>query len=310
MPTSTRTLSGFFENIYREVVDLSMRVQPDEHPMVMRVLTSDRNFERFKTYAGLGRPQVKPELSPIQFDDPIEGPHREVEHQTTAIGFKISYEAMEDDKFGIGSQTAGSLGDSLREGYEEDFAALWNNCLATDGNPVLTYDGVSIANDAHVPLGQGVATQDNLFTGDVSLSLLQSFRYHFRNLVNDRGLRNQGHRLATVIIAPDATTEPLLDQMIGGTGMQPFTADNTVHELAELRTQIKKVVYSYMTDTDRTIGLSQMALTKEGGPAAIWRRRPSMTSWDDDAIQGSCFAGSYRNSSVCPDWHGIAVSGG
>lgn len=308
MSTSTRTLSGFYENIYREVVDLSMREQPDEHPMVMRVLTSDRNFERFKSYAGLGRPQVKPELTPIQFDDPIEGQERQIEHQTTAIGFKISFEAMEDDKFGIGSQTASSLGDSLREGYEEDFAGLWNNCLATDANPVLTFDGLSIANDSHTRLDQG-PTQDNLFTGDVSISLLQSGRYHFRNLLNDRGLRNQGHKLARVIIAPDATTEPLLDQILGAT-MQPFTADvHTPHELGPFRS-ITKHVYSYLTDTDRTIMLSQMALTKEGGPAAIWRRQPSMTSWDDDAIQGSCFAGSYRNSSVCPDWHGIAVSGG
>jgi len=313
MATTTQTFSGFFEPILREITNQSMREQPPEYPSVMREINFTKHTETFQEYALLGLAQDKAELAPIVFDDPIQGGRKEYQSRVKALGFKFSWEAEEDDKYGVVAETASSLGDSARESREIDAARLWNNAIAGDplaGNQeFLTYDGLSICNDNHTRLDGG-GLQDNLFTGDISLALLQSMRYHFRNLRTDRGFRNQGHKLNKVIITPDPTTEPLLDQILGGTGMQPFTADNTSHELGAVRTQIQKFVYSYMDDTDRTYGLSQKALNKKDGPFFANRRNVSMTSWDDDEIQASCNALSWRWSQGCPDWHGITGSGG
>jgi hypothetical protein len=308
---TTQTFSGFFEDIYREIVDLSDRTQPAEHMQVMRVLSSTRNFERFKSFAGLGIAQQKGELDPIPFDDMVEGQVREVSHETRARGFKISFEAMEDNILDVGAMMASSLGDVMHEAAEEHFAELWNNCLAGDTAPILTFDGLSIANAGHTSLrADGPATQSNLGAGDIGLGLIQAARYHYRNLRTDANLRDQGHRINKIIISPDATTEPILDQILNAPN-QPFTADtSTPHELGAIKGGLQKVVYSYLDDIDRTIFLSQKAMSKKGGPSAVWRRRPSTTSWDDDSIQGSCFAGSFRSSRVCPDWRGIFVSAG
>jgi hypothetical protein len=234
---------------------------------------------------------------------------KEYTHTTHAIGFKVSYEAAEDDKFGVVNATSASIGDSLAESAEIYFANVWNNAFAADATPVLTVDGLSIMNDAHDD-GAGGPIQDNNFAADVSLALLQSARYHFNNLRNAKGLRDTGHSIARVIIASDATTEPMLDQILGGIGLnqQPFTADRTTHELQGVNPV--KQIYHYLTDTDRTIILSNKALSQDGGPMAIWRRRPSTSEWDDDAIMGMCFVGSFRGSYGCVHWRGIAGSTG
>lgn len=304
------TISGFFEPILRVVIDHSIRTQPEEYPGVLQVLEGMKHIETFREWVGLGLPVVKQELDPISFDDPIQGNIKEYTYTVTAKGFKASYESMEDDKYSIIVKTANSLGDVAREGIELDAANVWNNAFTGDPTPILTFDGVSIINSAHTRLDGG-PTRSNLFTGDISLALIESMRYFFRNDITERGFKNQ-RRLRTLIIAPDATTEPLLDQILGGIGgLQPFTADTaTPHELGEMRGGIVKKVYSYLTDTDRTIGLAEDALTKDGGPFYMWRRRPSMTSWDDDAIQASCHAISYRSTFGCPDYHSIAGSTG
>lgn len=305
---TTATIAGFFEPILRAVVDQSMRTQPEEWPSVLQTLEGEKHTETFREWVGMGLAAVKQELDPIAMDDPIQGNIKEYTFTVSAKGFRASYESMEDDKYDIIKSTSSSLGDCARETIEIDAATLWNNSFATDTVPVTTFDGLSIINDAHTRLDGG-PVRDNLFTGDISLALIESFRYYFRNDVTDRGFRNQ-RKLTKLVIAPDSTVEPLLDQILGGSGLQPFTADNTTHELGAMRTQIQKVVYSYLTDTDRTIALAQDALSKSGGPFYMWRRRPSMTSWDDDAIQASAFAISWRSTFGCPDHHSIAGSTG
>lgn len=302
------TISGFFDPILRAVINQGARRQPEEYPMVLQVLNGNMHTERFREWVGMGLAQIKPELEPIAMDDPIQGNLKEYVHTVRAKGFRASYEVMEDDKFSIITSTASSLGDCMRETTEIDAASVWNNAFAGDASPVTTFDGLSIIHNAHTRLDGG-PTRNNLLTGDISLALIEAAKYYFRNDLTDRGFRNQ-RKLSKIIIAPDATTEPILDQILGGSGLQPFTADNTPHELGALRTQLQKIVYSYMTDSDRTIFLADDALSREGGPFYMWRRRPSTTSWDDDAIQAAAFAASQRSTFGCPDHHGICGSTG
>jgi hypothetical protein len=310
MATTTKTFTGFYETIWREVVDLSARSKAEEFPQVMRILSSGNHFERFIAWAGLGLPSTKNELGPIAFDDPIQLGTKEVTFGTKALGFKCSYEAMEDDKYDVVSQTASAIGDSIREGREIDAAQLWNNVLSGDPTPMLGFDGLSIVNSAHISRKPGGITQSNLGTGDIGLGLIESAKYHFRNLRTEQGFRDTGHTIKKIVIAPDATVEPLLMQILGGTGMQPFTADNTAHELGATRTSLSTFSYTYLTDLDRTIILSDKALSQPAGPSWIDRRKPSMTSWDDPSIMGSCYATSYRANIFCGIWRGIFASGG
>jgi len=278
----------------------------------MRRINFTKHTETFQEMARLGLAFDKPELAPVIFDDPVQGGRREYQSRVKALGYKFSWEAEEDDKFNVVVSTASSLGDSFRETQEIDASVIWNRAFAADSptDDMLCFDGLSLVNTAHTRLDGG-PSQANLFTGDISLALIQSFRYHFRNLRNDRGFRNQGHKLSVLMIAPDASSEPLLDQILGGIGIdhQPFTADRTPHELRSAPT-MRKEVYSYLDDVDRTFALSNIALSKDDGPFWADRRMLSMTSWDDDEVQASCHAGSYRWSIGNPDWHGVAGSTG
>jgi hypothetical protein len=304
------TISGFYETILRAVVDQGARTQPEEYTNFLQILEGTKHTERFREWVQMGLAAVKPEFEPVQFDDPIQGSLKEYTFTVRAKGFRASYESMEDDKFDIIAATASSLGDSMRESTEIDAATVWNNAFAADASPITTFDNLSIINSAHTRLDGG-PVRNNLLTGDVSLAMFESARYYFRNDVTDRGFRNQ-RKLAKVIYAPDASVEPLINQMLAGIGgLQPFTADTaTAHELGALRGQIQQMPYSYLNDVDRTIFLSNDALSRAGGPFYMWRRRPSMTSWDDDAIQAAAYASSMRSTFGCPDHHGICGSTG
>ena len=313
MATTSGTVSGFWEPILREVIDQGDREQPPEWPQLLRVLDFKKRFETMQEFVGLGPvTDEKAELEGVDFDDIIQGGRKEFTVSTKAKGFKYSWESVEDDQYDIVASTASSYGDVIRESQEVEAAAFWNRSInGVDTTPFTGFDGRALFHDAHTRLDGG-ATQDNLFTGDVSLQLLQSFRYHLRNLVTDRGMRNQGHKLNKIVIAPDATTEPLLDQILGAIGgLQPFTADvATPHELGSARAGMVKFVYSYLADTDRTIGISQKAMNQKGAPFYGIRRRPSTISWDDDEIMGSCTAVSWRTGVGFARWQGYVASAG
>ena len=307
----TSTFSGFREPILRAVANQSYRRQPVERTRVMRTLNFTKAVETMREWSSLGLAQPKPELEPIRFDDPRQGNSKEYTSQVHGLAYRFSYEAEEDDKYGVVVGTISSMGDSFRETEEILASRVWNAAFAADSPATeeLTFDGLPVIAATHT-LGGTAATQSNLTTGDVGLAFLQAARYHFRNLRNAQGFRNQAHKLAYIMIAPDATTEPLLDQCLGGSGMQPFTADNTPHELGGDRAGIGKIVYSYLSDTDRTFAMSGELLSGEFGPFWAWRRQLSMKSWEDESVQASCHAGSMRWSRGFPSWLGVFGSAG
>ncbi|GAG95157.1 unnamed protein product, partial [marine sediment metagenome] len=91
--------------------------------------TSNKAYEDRMRVAGLGRLALKPEGTPVAFDDPVQGARTRVVHQTYALGFRVTMEMYQDELFGIIEKMPADLGDSARD-HQERLA--WD--LINDGN--------------------------------------------------------------------------------------------------------------------------------------------------------------------------------
>jgi len=71
----------------------------DEHTMIYDSESSDRSFEEEVKLSGFGAAPVKAEGSAISYDSAQESFTARYNHETVAMGFSITEEAMEDNLY-------------------------------------------------------------------------------------------------------------------------------------------------------------------------------------------------------------------
>ena len=71
----------------------------DEHPMIYETESSDRSFEEEVQVSGFGQATVKGEGSAINYDSAQESFTARYNHETIALGFAITEEAIEDNLY-------------------------------------------------------------------------------------------------------------------------------------------------------------------------------------------------------------------
>ena len=69
----------------------------DEHTMIYETESSDRSFEEEVQLSGFGQATVKGEGSAINYDSAQESFTARYNHETIALGFAITEEAIEDN---------------------------------------------------------------------------------------------------------------------------------------------------------------------------------------------------------------------
>jgi hypothetical protein len=69
----------------------------NEHEPLYEVENSDRAFEEEVLFTGFGTAPVKSEGAAVQYDDAQEGYTARYTHETVALAFAVTEEAMEDN---------------------------------------------------------------------------------------------------------------------------------------------------------------------------------------------------------------------
>ena len=119
---------------------LEYKQYEQEHAEIYNTESSDRAFEEEVMLSGFGQAQVKPEGSGVTFDSAQETFTARYTHETIALGFSITEEAVEDNLY-------------------DKLASRYTKALAR-----------SMANTKHVkavnPLIQGLPSTDNFDSGD------------------------------------------------------------------------------------------------------------------------------------------------
>ena len=123
----------------------------NEHSELYETESSERSFEEEVKLSGFGAAPVKPEGSSITYDNAQESFTARYNHETVAMGFSITEEAMEDNLYdSLSARYTKALARGMAYTKQVKAAALLNTGFTTFNSG----DGVTLFNASH-PTVQG-----------------------------------------------------------------------------------------------------------------------------------------------------------
>ena len=137
----------------------------NEHAEIYETETSERSFEEEVKLSGFGAAPVKSEGAPITYDNAQESFTARYNHETVAMGFSITEEAMEDNLYdSLSARYTKALARAMAYTKQVKAASLLNSGFTS----FVSGDGVTLFNTAH-PTVSG-ATNSNRPAVDVDLN--------------------------------------------------------------------------------------------------------------------------------------------
>jgi hypothetical protein len=212
---------------------LEYKQYEQEHAEIYNTESSDRAFEEEVMLSGFAQAQVKPEGSGIAYDSAQETFTARYTHETIALGFAITEEAIEDNLYDrLASRYTKALARSMAQTKQVKAAAPLNNGLP--------------GNASH-PTISGTFSNTLATAADLNETSLEQAMIDIAALTDERGLKIAAK--AVKMIIPSAlqfTADRLMNsaQRVG-------TADNDINALRNMgMVPGGYTVNHYLTDTD------------------------------------------------------------
>ena len=272
---------------------------------VFNVKSSTRAFEDTFAVSGLGTFVMKPEGTPISYDDPVQSGRKRIVHSTYALGFRVTMEMMDDEQHGIISQMPADLGNSARD-HKEQLA--WS--LLNDAFTGTTYTGIpegdgtrrALCSTGHIRLKDG-GTSSNRLNPDVAFSVsgLESALTNMRLTVDDSG---RYIRIMPKMVLAHPNEEWNIAQIMESE-KEPFTADNQINSVKSSRVGLTSMVVPYLSDTD-----NWFLMCDKSGHTLTWYNRMKMSFGrnKDAQTKDALFDAMYRASVTFDMWRGVVGS--
>jgi hypothetical protein len=214
-----------------------------EHTEIFDTESSDRAFEEETLIVGFGNAEVKAEGSGVRFDNANEGYTSRYTHETVALAFALTEEAVEDNLYDrLGARYTKALARSMANTKQIKAAAVLNNAFSTTGG-----DGVTLINTAH-PLGGGGTLANRATTmADLNETSLEDALINISTFTDDKGL-NIALKGMKLIVPPQL--QFVADRLLQTPG-RVGTSDNDINSIRN-QGMIPDgyVVNHYLTDTD------------------------------------------------------------
>ena len=216
----------------------------DEHTQIFDIENSDRAFEEEVMLSGFANASVKPEGSSVNYDTAQESFTARYTHETLALAFSITEEAIEDNLYDrLASRYTKALARSMANAKQVKAANVLNN--AFDSN-FTGGDGVELCSAVH-PIVAGTFKNELSTAADLNETSLEQSLIDIAAMTDERGLKIAAK--GTKMIIPSAlqfTAERLMKSQ-GRVG----TADNDINAVGSMGMIPQGyVVNHYLTDTD------------------------------------------------------------
>ncbi len=158
----------------------------EEHQQIYEQETSERAFEEEAKLSGFSAAPVKQEGEAITFDNAQEAFAARYNHETIAMGFSITEEAMEDNLYdSLSSRYTKALARAMAYTKQTKAANILNNAFNTD----FTYgDGVTLCNTAHPLVSGGTNSNRPTVGSDLNETSLEASVIQISNWTDERGL--------------------------------------------------------------------------------------------------------------------------
>jgi len=208
--------------------------------------SSDRAFEEEVMLSGFANADVKAEGAGVSFDEAQETFTARYTHETVALAFAITEEAMEDNLYDrISSRYTKALARSMANAKQVKGAAPLNNGLPGVAT-FKTGDGVSLINASH-PTIAGTFSNTLSTAADLNETSLEQAMIDIAAFTDERGLRIAAQGKKMIIPSALQFTAERLMKSQGRVG----TADNDINAVKSLGMIAQGYrVNNFLTDTD------------------------------------------------------------
>jgi hypothetical protein len=131
-----------------------------EHAEIFDTETSDRAFEEEVMLVGFGNAPTKSEGSGVEFDNANEAYTARYSHETVALAFALTEEAIEDNLYDrLGARYTKALARSMAHTKQVKAASVLNNAF---NSSFTGGDGVELCSTAHPLAGGGTLLENAL----------------------------------------------------------------------------------------------------------------------------------------------------
>jgi len=249
----------------------------NEHAEIFDTESSDRAFEEEVLIVGFGNASVKEEGQGVEFDSASEGFTARYTHETVALAFSLTEEAVEDNLYDrLGARYTKALARSMAHTKQVKAANVLNNAFSSS---FAGGDGVSLINTAH-PLANGGTLANRATTmADLNETSLENALISISTFVDDRNmiLAMRGTKL---IVPPQL--QFVADRLLETPG-RVGTADNDINAIRNMGLLPEGyAVNHFLTDTD-----AFFILTDCPDGFKHFERTPITTSMEGDFDTGN-----------------------
>ena len=160
----------------------------EEHKEIFDTESSDRSFEEETKLSGFGSAPVKTEGAAIAYDNAQEAFTARYTHETIALGFSITEEAVEDNLYdSLSARYTKALARAMAYTKQVKAAAVLNKAFTGSGNP--TYgDGQVLCSTAHPLVSGGTNSNRPATAADLNETSLEAAVIQIAGWTDERGL--------------------------------------------------------------------------------------------------------------------------
>jgi len=271
----------------------------NQHAEIYTAENSDRAFEEEVMLSGFANAQVKAEGAGVSFDEAQETFTARYTHETVALAFAITEEAIEDNLY-----------DRLASRYTKALARSMSNAKQVKAvEPLIngfgtfkTGDGVALFSASH-PTVAGTFSNTLATAADLNETSLEQSMIDIAAMTDERGLRVAARGVKMIIPSKLQFTAERLMKSQGRTG----TADNDINAIVSMGMVPQGYrVNNYLTDDD-----AFYILTDVPNGMKMFNRAPLNTAMEGDFDTGNVrYKARERYSFGVSDPRGIFASPG
>ena len=271
----------------------------NEHAEIFDTENSDRAFEEEVMLSGFANAPIKAEGTGVSFDNAQETFTARYTHETLALAFAITEEAIEDNLYDrLASRYTKALARSMANTKQVKAAKVLNNGFGTanggDGKELLAADH---------PIVTGTEQNELSTAADLNETSLEQALIDIAALTDERGLKIAAKGMKMIVpSALQFTAERLMKstQRVG-------TADNDINAVVSMGMIPQGyAVNHYLTDTD-----AWFIKTDVPNGLKHFVRAPLKTAMEGDFTTGNVrYKARERYSFGFSDWRGIFGSPG
>jgi len=250
----------------------------EEHKEIYETETSERSFEEETKLSGFSAAPVKNEGSAIAYDNAQEAFTARYNHQTIALGFSLTEEAVEDNLYDtLSARYTKALARAMSYTKQVKAAAVLNNGFT--GGVNAGGDGVALFSTAHPLVSGGTNSNTQATPTDLNETALENAVIQIAAWTDERGL--------LIAAQPRKLIVPPNNQFVATrlleTELRTGTADNDINAIKNNGSIPEGyTVNHYLTDPD-----AYFLTTDVPNGMKHFVRTPLSTSMDGDFDTGN-----------------------